>query len=70
MESDKTPLIRPFLLGVSGGTASGKTSVCKLILNKLGLDDCTIMSMDSFYKNPVYHSHQPPSWSNYEGLQL
>jgi len=52
MESEK-PAVRPFLIGVSGGTASGKTSVCKLILNKLGLDDCAIISMDSFYKQPM-----------------
>lgn len=43
-----------FLIGVSGGTASGKTSVCKLILQNLGKDNLNsrvqIISQDCFYK--------------------
>ncbi|KAK3609472.1 hypothetical protein CHS0354_020406 [Potamilus streckersoni] len=48
---------RPFVIGVAGGTASGKSSVCKKIMEQLGEDDVdhkerkvTIISQDSFYK--------------------
>jgi len=42
---------KPFIIGVAGGTASGKTSVCKLILERLGDHRVAIISQDSFYKN-------------------
>src|SRR5690242_7555484 len=43
--------LKPFIIGVAGGTASGKTSVCKLILNRLGDHRVAIISQDCFYKN-------------------
>lgn len=51
------PRHRPFLIGVSGGTASGKSTVCAKIMELLGqnmVDHCqrkvTIVSQDSFYR--------------------
>ncbi|XP_044595317.1 uridine-cytidine kinase-like [Cotesia glomerata] len=48
----------PFLIGVSGGTASGKTTVCNRIMEKLGQVDMdqterkvVCISQDSFYRN-------------------
>eukprot|EP00820_Chromera_velia_P016881 Cvel_26334.t1-p1 / transcript=Cvel_26334.t1 / gene=Cvel_26334 / organism=Chromera_velia_CCMP2878 / gene_product=Uridine-cytidine kinase A, putative / transcript_product=Uridine-cytidine kinase A, putative / location=Cvel_scaffold3116:94-1322(-) / protein_length=169 / sequence_SO=supercontig / SO=protein_coding / is_pseudo=false len=41
---------RIFLLGVCGGTASGKTSVCNRIINDLGDVRVALISMDCFYK--------------------
>ncbi|KAL6769659.1 hypothetical protein ACKKBG_A31880 [Auxenochlorella protothecoides x Auxenochlorella symbiontica] len=39
----------PFIIGVAGGTASGKTTVCDLIMQNLH-DQCVVMlSQDSFY---------------------
>ena len=45
----------PFLIGVAGGTASGKTSVCHQIMKQLELSDSSqkrvvVLSQDSFYK--------------------
>ncbi|KAG1666980.1 hypothetical protein FOA52_004263 [Chlamydomonas sp. UWO 241] len=41
----------PFLIGVAGGTASGKTTVCDLIMQRLN-DQCVVMlSQDSFYRS-------------------
>ena len=45
----------PFLIGVAGGTASGKTSVCEKIMEQLGQLDSShkrvvMLSQDSFYK--------------------
>ncbi|XP_041370924.1 uridine-cytidine kinase 2-like [Gigantopelta aegis] len=52
------PIHRPFLIGVAGGTASGKSSVCAKIVEQLGQADIdhkqrqvTIIGQDSFYKN-------------------
>jgi len=41
----------PFIIGVTGGTASGKTSVCDLIHNQLNDHRVVIISQDSFYKS-------------------
>ena len=40
-----------FLIGVAGGTASGKTSVCENIMKEL--KDCRVamLSLDSFYRS-------------------
>eukprot|EP01111_Echinosteliopsis_oligospora_P019614 TRINITY_DN956_c0_g1_i1.p1 TRINITY_DN956_c0_g1~~TRINITY_DN956_c0_g1_i1.p1 ORF type:complete len:267 (-),score=69.59 TRINITY_DN956_c0_g1_i1:3-803(-) len=40
----------PIIIGVCGGTASGKTSVCEDILRKLEDQRVVIVSQDSFYK--------------------
>ncbi|TKR58321.1 hypothetical protein L596_029779 [Steinernema carpocapsae] len=43
----------PFLIGVAGGTASGKSSVCKKIMDMLGPNNRRVVSIsqDSFYRN-------------------
>ncbi|KAJ6661394.1 hypothetical protein lerEdw1_015022 [Lerista edwardsae] len=48
---------KPFLIGVSGGTASGKSSVCAKIVQLLGQNEVdhhqkqvVILSQDSFYR--------------------
>ncbi|MEW5300765.1 MAG: hypothetical protein WDW36_003672 [Sanguina aurantia] len=42
---------QPFFIGVAGGTASGKTTVCDMIMQRLQ-DSCVVMvSQDSFYKS-------------------
>ena len=42
---------KPFLIGVSGGSASGKTSLCNLLHSSIGATNCSMISVDSFYKN-------------------
>ena len=40
----------PFVVGIAGGTASGKTTVCDKIMQRLH-DQCVVMlSQDSFYR--------------------
>jgi len=48
---------KPFIIGVAGGTASGKTTVCNKIVEKLGQNamearrrQVVVISLDSFYK--------------------
>ncbi|XP_029286274.1 uridine-cytidine kinase 2-A isoform X3 [Cottoperca gobio] len=48
---------QPFLIGVAGGTASGKSSVCSKIMELLGQNEIdhhqrqvAILSLDSFYR--------------------
>lgn len=43
-------LVEPFVIGICGGSASGKTSVAKKIIEELDVPWVTLLSMDSFYK--------------------
>ena len=42
--------MKPLLVGVAGGSASGKTSVCDIVFKSLGVKECTLIGMDNFYK--------------------
>lgn len=43
-------LVEAFVIGICGGSASGKTTVAKKIIKSLNIDWVTLLSMDSFYK--------------------
>lgn len=49
--------LRPFTIGLAGGSASGKTSVSEMIFEKVGMavdNECLLIPMDVYYKNPRY----------------
>ncbi|KAF0311501.1 Uridine-cytidine kinase 2-B [Amphibalanus amphitrite] len=55
----------PFIIGVGGGTASGKSTVCKRIMEKLGQEAIeqehrrvVCISQDSFYRNLSPHQSE------------
>ncbi|XP_078175478.1 uridine/cytidine kinase UKL1, chloroplastic-like [Carex rostrata] len=41
---------KPFFIGVSGGTASGKTTVCDMIIQQLHDHRVVLVNQDSFYR--------------------
>ncbi|XP_043693515.1 uridine kinase-like protein 3 [Telopea speciosissima] len=42
---------QPFIIGVSGGAASGKTTVCDMIIEQLRDQRVVLVNQDSFYHN-------------------
>ena len=40
---------KPYLLGVAGGSGSGKTYFAQSVADRLGAEHCTIISQDNFY---------------------
>jgi len=52
--NDENQAKKLFFIGVSGGSASGKTTVCEEIANRLNDQRVQILSLDSFYK-PLSH---------------
>ena len=42
---------RPYLIGISGGSGGGKTSVANILYKYLGKENCLLFSMDTYYKN-------------------
>lgn len=43
--------MKPILIGIAGGTGSGKTTVTKKIIEKLHFKDVIIIQHDSYYKD-------------------
>ena len=41
---------KPFVIGVCGGSASGKSTVCELLKHSLTTEEISVISCDSFYK--------------------
>jgi len=39
------------LIGIAGGTGSGKTSIANYLLKKFGSDQLIVIEQDSYYKN-------------------
>ncbi|KAI3379839.1 hypothetical protein SNEBB_010842 [Seison nebaliae] len=46
------------MIGISGGSASGKTTVAKKIISRLGIPWVSLLSMDSFYKELTPEQHE------------
>lgn len=56
----------PFFIGVAGGTASGKTTVCDYIMQRLH-DQCVVMlSQDSFYRGLTEDEHENAHSYNFD----
>jgi len=50
------PRLQPFLLGVAGGTGSGKTTVARSILEAVGKERISLIEQDSYYRDIDWHS--------------
>ena len=49
---------KPIVIGVAGGTGSGKTTIARAIAEKVNPSDIVIIQHDSYYKD---RSYLPPS---------
>ncbi|CAI4227209.1 unnamed protein product [Auanema sp. JU1783] len=58
-------LKQPYVIGICGGSASGKTTVADKIIEKLEIPWVTVLSMDSFYKVLDEEQHRQAELSNY-----
>lgn len=50
------PKRTPFILGVAGGTGSGKTTVARSILEAVGQEKITLIEQDSYYRDVDWRS--------------
>lgn len=57
--------VEAFVIGVCGGSASGKTTVAKKIIKSLNIDWVTLLSMDSFYKVLSAEQHEQAAINEY-----
>jgi len=54
------------ILGIAGGTGSGKTTVVKQILNELPEAEVTVISQDSYYKRNDHLSYKERCNTNFD----
>jgi len=57
--------VEPFVIGICGGSASGKTTVANKIISELGVPWVTLLSMDSFYKVLNEDQHKQAALNEY-----
>ena len=53
------------VIGIAGGTGSGKTTLMKNLTQRLG-DDVTVMSHDNYYKRQDHLSYEERCAINYD----
>ncbi|MCX6640328.1 MAG: uridine kinase [bacterium] len=61
---DSTP--RGILIGIAGGTGSGKTTVSKKILEGIGSSDVTIVAQDAYYRDLSHIPHDARHHNNFD----
>lgn len=54
------------IIGIAGGTGSGKTTVACSVINRLGSDKVTFISQDNYYKDHPHLSFQERESLNYD----
>jgi len=54
------------ILGIAGGTGSGKTTVVRQIINELPEDEVTVISQDSYYKQNDHLSYKERCQINFD----
>ncbi|XP_014227759.1 uridine-cytidine kinase-like 1 [Trichogramma pretiosum] len=57
--------VEPFIIGICGGSASGKTTVATKIIESLDVPWVTLLSMDSFYKVLNEKQHEMAARNEY-----
>lgn len=72
--SSRNPSVEPFIIGVTGASASGKTTVCDKIIDGLGDQRCVLLCLDWFYHglpddiDPKNYNFDHPSAFDYQSL--
>jgi uridine kinase len=59
-------LNRPILIGITGGTGSGKSTVAQAIFNSLPKENILIIEQDSYYKDQSHLNFNERTKTNYD----
>ncbi|MGL5314239.1 MAG: uridine kinase [Peptostreptococcaceae bacterium] len=57
---------RPLIIGITGGTGSGKSSVCKSIIENIPQENIAILEQDAYYKDQTHLSFEDRLKTNYD----
>ncbi|CAM2984659.1 uridine kinase [Hathewaya histolytica] len=57
---------QPLVIGITGGSGSGKSTIAKEICDKFGEESLSILEMDSYYKDQSFLSFEERKLTNYD----
>lgn len=57
---------KPLIIGITGGTGSGKTTVCRAIIKNIPNDKIAIIEQDSYYKDQSHLTFEERLKTNYD----
>ncbi|HOV98064.1 MAG TPA: uridine kinase [Bacteroidota bacterium] len=66
MFEEKGNRMKPIIIGLAGGTGSGKTSVTKKIVERLDPSNVVVIQHDSYYKDLSYYNGKLPEEINFD----
>ena len=59
----------PIIVGISGGSGSGKTTYAQMIKERLGIDQCSVLHLDNYYKI-LAELPQPPNFDHPDAIDV
>ena len=60
------PGSRPFVIGVAGGSGSGKTTICDSIIDQIGVGGVALIAHDAYYRHRPEISFEERTKVNYD----
>ena len=57
---------KPVIIGIAGGTGSGKSTITKELIKLIDKEDVTIIEQDSYYKDQSNHPFEERVQTNYD----
>jgi uridine kinase len=58
--------MKPLIIGIAGGSGSGKTTVTQKIIDKLDQDRIAVVQHDSYYRDISYYGGRSPAEINFD----
>ena len=57
---------KPFIIGVAGGTSSGKTTIAERLADAMGADELALVKLDSYYISRTEQPMEKRAAANYD----
>jgi uridine kinase len=57
---------KPFVIGVAGGTCSGKTTVAERLVDVIGSDNLALIRQDAYYIDRTHEAFEVRAAANYD----
>jgi uridine kinase len=64
--SDAWPTAGPLVIGIGGGSGSGKTTIAESIVEAIGHDDVTLIQHDAYYRDQTHLQVEQRAKVNYD----
>lgn len=59
-------MTRPVIVGIAGGTSSGKTSFARALATRVGEEQALLLSQDAYYRDPSHLPFEERTKINYD----